>query len=207
MEDVVGTTFGIGRISGIEIRVHWSWLLAVALIVWSLSAGVFPATNPGLDDSACLAMAIVAALAFFTSILLHELGHAVQARRDGIAVDGITLWVFGGVGSMRGQPPSAGAELRVALAGPAISLLLGGAFLLCTEVVPLPATLDVTAFWLGQMNLYLLVFNLLPAFPLDGGRVARACCGPGVATSWRPRGPRPPSDARSGSCSSSEGWC
>ena len=172
--NVVSTTFRIGRMAGVEVGIHWSWLLVVALIVWSLSAGVFPATNPGLDDGAYLAMAIVASIGFFASILLHELGHSVQARREGIPVDGITLWVFGGVARMTGQPPSAGAELRVALAGPAVSLLLGCVFLLAAVALPLPATLDGTAFWLGQMNLYLLVFNLLPAFPLDGGRVARA---------------------------------
>ena len=172
--NVVSTTFRIGRMAGVEVGIHWSWLLVVALIVWSLSAGVFPATNPGLDDGAYLAMAIVASIGFFASILLHELGHAVQARREGIPVDGITLWVFGGVARMTGQPPSAGAELRVALAGPAVSVLLGCAFLLAALALPLPATVDGTAFWLGQMNLYLLIFNLLPAFPLDGGRVARA---------------------------------
>jgi Zn-dependent protease/CBS domain-containing protein len=172
--NIVSTTLRIGRIGGVDVGLHWSWLLVVALIVWSLSAGVFPTTNPGLGDGAYLAMAIVAALGFFASILLHELGHAVQARREGIPVDGITLWVFGGVARMTAQPPSAGAELRVALAGPAVSLVLGCVFLLAALAAPLPAAVDGTAFWLGQMNLYLLAFNLLPAFPLDGGRVVRA---------------------------------
>ena len=170
----MSTTFRIGRFAGIDVGAHWSWLLVVALIVWSLSAGVFPQANPGLDDRTYLVMAIVAALGFFVSILLHELGHAVQARRDGVAVDGITLWVFGGVARMSGQPPSAMAELRVALAGPAVSLVLGVVFLLAALALALPPAVDGTLFWLAQMNLYLLAFNLLPAFPLDGGRVARA---------------------------------
>ncbi len=119
-------------------------------------------------------MAIVATLLFFASILLHELGHAVQAQREGIAIEGITLWVFGGVASLKQEAPSAGAELRVALAGPAVSLALGVACLLAALAAPLPDAADGVLFWLGQINLYLLVFNLIPALPLDGGRVLRA---------------------------------
>ena len=167
-------TFRLGRIAGIEIGAHWSWLLVVALVVWSLADGVFPDTNPGLADGTYLAMAIVATLLFFASILLHELGHAVQAQREGIAIEGITLWVFGGVASLKQEAPSAGAELRVALAGPAVSLALGVACLLAALAVPLPDAADGVLFWLGQINLYLLVFNLIPALPLDGGRVLRA---------------------------------
>jgi Zn-dependent protease/CBS domain-containing protein len=168
------STFRLGRVAGIEIGVHWSWLLVAGLIVWSLADGVFPHTNPGLSDGAYIAMAIVAALAFFASILLHELGHAIQAQRDGVAIDGITLWVFGGVAHLRGQPPTARAELRMALAGPAVSLVLGLAFLLVALALPLPEAIDGVVFWLGQINLYLLVFNLIPALPLDGGRMLRA---------------------------------
>jgi Zn-dependent protease/CBS domain-containing protein len=170
----MGWSFRLGRVAGIEIDAHWSWLLVVVLIVWSLAAGVFPETNPGHSDGTYLAMAAVAAVLFFGSLTLHELGHAVQARRDGIAIEGITLWVFGGVARMRGQMPSAGAELRVALAGPAVSLVLGVVFLLIALALPLPGVVDGVLFWLGQINLYLLIFNMLPALPLDGGRVLRA---------------------------------
>jgi len=166
--------FRLGRIAGIEIGAHWSWLLVVALVVWSLAAGVFPHTNPGLTDGTYLAMAVAAAVLFFASIVLHELGHAVQARRDGIAIGGITLWVFGGVAQLRQEPPSAGAELRMALAGPAVSLAIGVVCLLAALAGPLPAAADGVLFWVGQINLYLLVFNLMPALPLDGGRVLRA---------------------------------
>src|ERR1700754_58424 len=154
------STFRLGRIAGIEIGVNWSWLLVVALVVWSLAAGVFPATNPGLTDGAYLAMAIVASILFFASILLHELGHALEARRCGIAIGGITLWVFGGVASLRGEPPSAGAELRMAIAGPAVSLAIGVVCLVAALALPLPEAVDGVTFWLGQINLYLLVFNL-----------------------------------------------
>jgi Zn-dependent protease len=170
----VESSFRLARVAGIEIGAHWSWLLVVALIVWSLAAGVFPTSNPGLADGAYIAMAAAAAVLFFASLTLHELGHAVQARRDGIAIEGITLWVFGGVARFRGQIPSAGAELRVAIAGPLVSLALGAAFLAVALALPLPAAVDGVAFWLGQINLYLLAFNLLPALPLDGGRVLRA---------------------------------
>jgi Zn-dependent protease/CBS domain-containing protein len=170
----MNSSFRLGRVAGIEIDAHWSWLLVVALILWSLASGVFPETNPGLSDGTYLAMAAVASVLFFASLTMHELGHALQARRDGIAIEGITLWVFGGVARLRGQLPSAGAELRVAVAGPAVSLALGVVFLLGALVLPLPASVDGVVFWLGQINLYLLVFNLLPALPLDGGRVLRA---------------------------------
>jgi Zn-dependent protease len=156
----MNSSFRLGRVAGIEIGIHWSALLVVALIVWSLSQGVFPHTNPGLSDGAYLAMAAVAALGFFTSILLHELGHAIQAQRDGIVIDRITLWVFGGVALLRDPLPSAGAELRTAAAGPAVSLVLGLMF--------------VVAALLLRLNLSLLVFNLIPALPLDGGRILRA---------------------------------
>jgi Zn-dependent protease len=170
----MNSTVRVGRVAGIEIGIHWSWLLIGALIIWSLSQGVFPYTNPGLSDGAYLAMAAFAAIGFFASILLHELGHAIQARRDGIVIDRITLWVFGGVALLRGPLPSAGAELRTAAAGPAVSLVLGVLFVLAALVLRLPASVDGVLFWLGQMNLSLLVFNLIPALPLDGGRILRA---------------------------------
>jgi Zn-dependent protease len=164
----------LARIAGIEIRAHWSLLVVVALIVWSLADSVFPDSNPGLSTTAYLVMASAAALLFGASIALHELGHALQAQRDGVAVQGITLWVFGGVAELRGNMPSAGAELRIAAAGPAVSLVLAGICLGLAIAVPLPAEVDGVAFWLGQINLSLLLFNLIPALPLDGGRMLRA---------------------------------
>jgi Zn-dependent protease len=170
----VETTFRLARVKGIDIGVNWSWLLVVVLIVWSLAGGVFPATNPGLSDGSYFAMAVAAAVLFFASLLLHELGHALQARREGMKIDGITLWVFGGVARFKGMFPSAGAEFRIAIAGPLVSLVLGLAFLAFSLLVPLPAEVDGVCFWLGYINLSLLIFNLLPALPLDGGRVLRA---------------------------------
>jgi Zn-dependent protease len=170
----MGTSFRLGRIGGIEIGVNWSWLVVVALLVWTLASGVFPSTNPGLSDGTHLAMAIVATVLFFCSLLLHELEHAMQARRDGMELDGITLWLFGGVARFKGMFPSAGAEFRIAIAGPLVSLLLGVIFVLIALIPGLPQAVDGVVSWLGYINLSLLVFNLIPALPLDGGRILRA---------------------------------
>jgi Zn-dependent protease/predicted transcriptional regulator len=170
----VSASFPLGRIAGIRIGVNWSWLVVFALIVWTLADSVFPEQNPGLGDGTYGAMAVVAALLFFGSLLLHELGHALRARREGMEIDGITLWLFGGVASFRGLFPSAGAEFRIAIAGPLVSLALGVGFAGAAWLVPLPEAVDGIAAWLGYTNLVLLVFNLLPALPLDGGRVLRS---------------------------------
>ena len=163
----------LGRIAGVRVRIHWSLLVVFTLIVWSLGSGVFPSQNPGHSDGAYLAMAVAAAVLFFASLLLHEFGHARQALREGMEIEGITLWLFGGVAQFKGRFPSAGAEFRVAGAGPVVSLVLGIVFVL-VALAGLPSALDGVAAWLGYINLSLLVFNLLPALPLDGGRLLRA---------------------------------
>ena len=167
-------SYTLGRVAGIEIGINWSVLALLALIMWTLATGIFPDTNPGLGDNAYFAMAVVASLCFFASILLHELGHAVQARRDGMEIDGITLWLFGGVARFTGMFPSAGAEFRIAVAGPLVSLLLAGGLLGGTLIPGLPEPVDAVLAWLGIINAALLVFNLIPALPLDGGRMLRA---------------------------------
>jgi Zn-dependent protease len=170
----VNSTFSLGRIAGIRIGVNWSWLLVFGLLTWSLKSSVFPETNPGLSDTAYLVMALVAALLFFGSLLLHELGHAIQARREGMVIEGITLWLFGGVASFRSMFRSAGAEFRIAIAGPFVSLVLGLLFIAAAAATDVSGEVDGVAAWLGYINLTLLVFNLLPALPLDGGRVLRS---------------------------------
>ena len=171
----------LGRIAGIRIGINWSWLVVFALIAWTLASSVFPDQNPHLADGTYVGMGVAAALLYFCSLLLHELGHALQARRDGLEIEGITLWLFGGVARFRGVFPSAGAELRIALAGPLVSLVLGGLFVGLGQAVRSPAAVQGVAAWLGYINLILLVFNMLPALPLDGGRVFRALL-------WRSRG-------------------
>ena len=167
-------SFTLGRIAGIRVGVNWSWLVVFALIVWTLASGIFPQSNPGLEDATYVVMALVAAILFFLSLLLHEYGHALEARRRGMEIEGITLWLFGGVAKFRGTFPSARAELAIALAGPLVSLLVGVLFVGIAVVGEFPGPVDGVAFWLGWTNLALLAFNLLPALPLDGGRVLRS---------------------------------
>jgi Zn-dependent protease/CBS domain-containing protein len=170
----------IGRIGGVEVRLNWSLIVVVALIAWSLEGGVFPSTNPGLSHGTYVAMGIVAALLFLASILLHELGHSLVARLEGIEVDSITLWLFGGVSQFKGRYKSPGDEFRVAFAGPLVSIVLGVLAVLIA-IANLPSSVDGVAAWLGYINLILAVFNLLPASPLDGGRVLHSVL-------WRAKG-------------------
>jgi Zn-dependent protease/CBS domain-containing protein len=170
----------VGRFGGVELRLNWSLLAVVALIVWSLAEGVFPEMNPGLSHPTYIGMATVAALLFLASIALHELGHSWVARREGIEVDSITLWLFGGVSQLKGRFASPGAEFRVAVAGPLVSIVLGVLFVLIA-LAGAPSSVDGVAAWLGYINLILAAFNLLPAAPLDGGRVLNAVL-------WRAKG-------------------
>jgi Zn-dependent protease/CBS domain-containing protein len=166
--------FELGRIAGIRIAIHWSWLVVFVLITWTLASSIFPDQNPGVSDGAYVAMGVVASVLFFICLLLHELGHALQARREGVEIEGITLWLFGGVAQFKGLFPSAVAEFRIAIAGPLVSLALGSAFVLVAWGLGLPQEVDGVAAWLGLINLVLLAFNMIPAFPLDGGRVLRS---------------------------------
>src|SRR5215213_7307939 len=172
-ERTMDGNFRIGRFGGVEVRLHWSLLAVFALIVWSLTDGVFPSQNPGLSDGTYLAMGVGAAFLFLAPILLHELAHTWVARREGIEVDSITLWLFGGIAQFKDRFTSAGAEFRVAISGPLVSIGLGVAFVLIA-VASLPSAVDGVAAWLGYTNLLLAAFNLLPASPLDGGRVLHA---------------------------------
>jgi Zn-dependent protease/CBS domain-containing protein len=177
----VNASLTLGRILGIRISINWSWIVVFVLIVWTLASAIFPAQNEGLSDATYVAMAVIAALLFFGSLLLHELGHAIQARREGMEIDGITLWLFGGVAAFRGMFPSAAAEFRIAIAGPLVTLVLGLAFVALAVLAPMSGPVDGVLAWLGITNLFLLVFNLLPALPLDGGRVLRSAL-------WKARG-------------------
>src|SRR5688572_19552797 len=170
-------TFTLGRIAGVRFGLNWSWLVVFALIVWTLATGIFPETNPGFSDGAYVALALVAALLFFTSLLLHEFGHALQARREGMEIEGITLWLFGGVAKFKGMFPSAGAEFRIAIAGPVVSLVLAVLFEAGArggEAIGAPVAVVTVLGELSFINRALLLFNMLPGLPLDGGRVLRS---------------------------------
>jgi len=171
---VLMPTISLGRLAGVPVGLNWTWIVIFGLIVWSLAAVQFPSQAPGRAGAVYVLMAVLTAVAFFGSLLLHELGHALRARRDGVRIDGITLWLFGGVARMGGDYPDAGAELRIAGAGPLVSLGLGVAFTVAGLAWPQPGVVAVCLQWLGLVNLALLAFNLLPALPLDGGRILRA---------------------------------
>jgi Zn-dependent protease len=164
----------IAEIWGIPISVHASWLIVFALVTWSLAAGYFPTEFPGWSLASYWLLGALTALVFFASILVHELGHSWVALRNGIPIRGITLFVFGGVAQISREPASPGVEFRVALAGPVTSLglaaLFGGAWLLMKDV----GLVAGPALWLGRINLMVGLFNLVPGFPLDGGRLLRA---------------------------------
>ncbi|MCK6627509.1 MAG: site-2 protease family protein [Anaerolineae bacterium] len=164
----------LGRIKDIPIGLHWSLLLVFGLLTWSLARGYFPDEYPSLPGSAHWFLAVLTSLLFFGSVLLHELGHALVALRNHIPVRQITLFIFGGVAQLQQETRSPGAEFRIAIAGPLVSLglagLFGGLYLLDQHIPYLAAP----SYWLARINLLLALFNLIPGFPLDGGRVLRA---------------------------------
>ncbi|MEH1011794.1 site-2 protease family protein [Micromonospora sp. CPCC 206060] len=170
-------SFRLGRIAGVPVGVNWSVLVIFALIAWGLSARQFPEAYPGEPGWAYLLAGLSAAVVFFAGLLAHEVSHAVVAKRNGLGVSGITLWLFGGVAELRGDAPNPGAELRIAGVGPLVSLLIGiffGAIATALAVVGQDGLLVGAFAWLGGINLLLAVFNVLPAAPLDGGRLLRA---------------------------------
>ena len=167
----------LGRVAGIEIGLHWSLAIALVLIVWTLAGQIFPELAPDQSQTAYWLVSLLAALLVYVSLLAHEMGHALVARRLGVSVEGITLWIFGGVARLGGDAATAGTEARIAIAGPIVSLVLAAAFGLITFVLDAtggPALAVEGAFWLAFSNGMLLLFNLIPAYPLDGGRILRA---------------------------------
>jgi Zn-dependent protease len=174
---LVDASVRLGRIAGIEVRLHWSLAIVFALIVWTLAGQLLPAVVPDQSQSAYWIVSSVAGLLFYSSLLSHEMGHALVARRLGVAVDGITLWIFGGVARLSGEAATPGIEARIAIAGPLVSLVLAilfGAATFALDTTSGPALIEGGCAWLAGANALLLLFNLIPAFPLDGGRLLRA---------------------------------
>lgn len=160
------------RVFGIPIYVDASWLIILVLLTWTLS-NVFHEVLQGISTGEAFGLGLVAAVSFFVCIVLHELGHAIVGRAQGMNIRGITLFLFGGVAELQDEPRSAGAEFLMAVAGPVVSGALAVLFWLGAESVTV-AELGVVLLYLAEINLIVLVFNLVPAFPLDGGRVFRA---------------------------------
>ena len=164
-------------ILGFKIRVDPSWLLIAALIIWSLSTGYFPETLPGYSNYDYIALGTISMLGLFVSLVLHELSHSLMARQFGLKVGNITLFVFGGVAELESEPKSPKSEFWIAIVGPIMSFALAGLALFIASTLErsnVSAPLRVVFEYLALINFILAIFNLVPAFPLDGGRVLRA---------------------------------
>lgn len=192
----------LGRIAGINVGINWSVLVVFFLITFGLAAGRFPLLYPGSAAVTYVLAGLAAGIVFFLSLLAHELGHAVVAQRTGVRVEGITLWLFGGVARLTGEAPDPAGELRIAGVGPLISLILAGVFALVARVLSAAGVsgLGIGVFaWLALVNLALGVFNLVPAAPLDGGRLLRAFL-------WRRHGDRQRAAVTAASAGRAFGW-
>ena len=171
----------IARVFGVPVYIHFSWVVIFGLITWSLATGYFPAHYPDLPASSYWAKGLVASLLFFVSILLHEMGHAVVALRHGIGIRSITLFIFGGVAQMDKEPEDGWTEFKIAAIGPVVSLALAALFYVGASLPFLGNAGGAVARYLALINLTLALFNLVPAFPLDGGRLLRGLL-------WKPVG-------------------
>jgi len=174
---MLGKTYDIFKLFGFTVRIDASWSIIAILAVWTLSAGFFPSFFPDLSESTYWLMGIAGTLGLFLSVVLHEMAHSLVGRRHGMVMRGITLFIFGGIAEMEDEPPTAKSEFLMAVAGPLASILLGAAFALAR--LPLPeegpaAAVGGVLYYLAYINFILAIFNLIPAFPLDGGRILRS---------------------------------
>jgi Zn-dependent protease len=169
----------IGRLFGIDLRLHYSWFLIFILVTWALTTNYFPQEYPTWSLAMKIGAGLITSFLFFGSVLVHELMHSIVAIKEGIQIQGITLFFLGGVSEMGGEPTKARDEFWMAVAGPFSSLAMGGAFLGTYLYLRGTASTPVEfvsaiAFYLGYINVILGIFNLIPGFPLDGGRVLRS---------------------------------
>jgi Zn-dependent protease/CBS domain-containing protein len=172
-----GKRITLFKLMGFAVQVDASWLILAVLVTWSLAKGYFPVLYPDLPVSTYWTMAVAGACGLFLSIVIHEFAHSVVARTHGIPMKGITLFIFGGVAEMDSEPPSAQAEFKMAIVGPATSAVLAAAFYAASRLIPADAavvSLHAVLAYLALINAFLAAFNLIPAFPLDGGRVLRS---------------------------------
>jgi Zn-dependent protease len=168
----VNSQIKLGKVFGIEIGLHYSWFL-IALLIASSLYSQFHSTNPQWGDGVIVAMAVITALLFFVSLLVHELAHSVFAKSHGLPVKEITLFALGGVSQIEKEPTSAKTEFWMAFAGPLTSAVIGGVCMLVRRA-PLSPQWNAMVSWLGYINLALAAFNMVPGYPLDGGRILRA---------------------------------
>ncbi len=171
---MAGTSIRLGKIAGIEIGINYSLLLIAALVTYQLASYVLPTRAPGFDDTAYVYGGVLGAMLFFASILWHEMAHALMAKFYRIGVRRIVLFFLGGIAEIEDEPRKAYQEFWIAIVGPLSSLLLGGIFLGLSAFAAAGSVLEQVLFWLGVINVMLAIFNMIPGFPLDGGRVLRA---------------------------------
>jgi Zn-dependent protease len=169
-----GGTIRLATIAGIPVELHFSWAIVFALLSWSLAVGYFPQVVPDLPTGTYWSKGILAAVLLFASILIHELGHAIVARREAVQTRRIVLFAFGGVAELKAEPPGPGAEFRIAVAGPLASFALFIGFGVLAAGFSGRSAPAAVAAYLATLNLIVVLFNLIPAFPLDGGRILRA---------------------------------
>lgn len=169
--------FFLGRVFGIPIFAHYSWLPVFPFYAWAIASGLLPREAPGLSVIQYWGLGLLTSLLLFASVLVHELAHATMARAEGLGTGSITLYMFGGLAALNGQPAQPSSEFKIAVVGPAASFLVGTVFFLVTEALPAGTTRLAFAQvlrHLGIVNWFLAGFNILPGLPLDGGRVLRA---------------------------------
>ncbi len=171
---MIRNTLRLGRILGIEVGIDYSWFAIFALVTWTLSSFVFPELYPHWSPTTYWVIGLATSLLFFGSVLAHEFGHSVVAIRTGLPVRSITLFIFGGVAQIAREPARPAQEFFIAIAGPAVSIALGALFGALALPLNPHTPLAALAHWLSQVNFVLALFNLLPGFPMDGGRVLRA---------------------------------
>lgn len=172
---VRGSTLNVATISGIRVGLHYSWFLLLGLVTWSLATQFYPSLYWGWSGAQYWMTALAAALLLFASVLAHEFAHSLVARRRGIEVQGITLFLLGGISRLRSEPRTAWEEFSIASVGPATSIVLAGMFWLALQPVSgLRAPLSGILVYLAVVNLVLALFNLVPAYPMDGGRIFRS---------------------------------
>lgn len=172
---MTNNTVRLGRILGVEIKLDYSWFIVLVLVTWSLAGQLFPDSYPGWSQTAYWVVGLLTSLLFFGSVVAHELAHSLVSQRYGVPVTDITLFIFGGAAHISDEPKTARGELAMALVGPATSLLLSGVFGVLWFLSRGTGSYQYAiSSWLAGINLSLAVFNLIPGFPLDGGRVFRA---------------------------------
>ena len=173
----MGQGIKLFKILGIQISLDYTWFIVFGLVAWSLAQGYFPITIPGLGIFTYISIGIISALLLFTCVLIHELSHSYTSNKLGLDIKEIKLFIFGGVAQLTKEPEDAATELKIAVAGPAASIALAGVFWVLTQLAKTISVYPILAAmfeYLTYINIVLVIFNMIPGFPLDGGRVLRA---------------------------------